>query len=308
MSYYYKSYYYNRYNKQRVNDDNNVRTSTGYNLLGKWRNSNIHTNSGFSYSHIPYSVGYSFTFFFERRQHHYEVINDLIFSQIISIKNIYDKSNLFDFLQLNSLGKLNGVVYEDAKRHLKNHKRYLPQRIEEILPDIHNHNLEVIELERIINDFIASSYISHPYNSIFPYHFTTHINSQSLKIWFDSIQNIREEINITNIKKNIDTEILRSIIRHSGIHNHIFNINSHQIGEGNYKDSAYDIEKIFINLLKNDVILQRLVYLVNKNIILNKDVDEIVNDVNSISESIKMGYYDKKLSCCPKLLKVPGRR
>ncbi|HXS59366.1 MAG TPA: hypothetical protein VN703_00965 [Candidatus Sulfopaludibacter sp.] len=73
-------------------------------------------------------------------------------------------------------------------------------------------------------------------------------------------------------------------------------------------NSAQDFEKIFIALLKDVGILQKLVKLVNYHLTINTDIDIIVNDISSISESIKRGYYDKKLSCCPQLLKLPGCR
>ncbi|HXS59367.1 MAG TPA: hypothetical protein VN703_00970 [Candidatus Sulfopaludibacter sp.] len=72
---------------------------------------------------------------------------------------------------------MNGIVYGDAKIHLKKHKRYLPQKIKEIRPNITKHNLEVNELEKTINDFINSSYFFYPYDPIFPYHFTPHITT-----------------------------------------------------------------------------------------------------------------------------------
>jgi hypothetical protein len=192
LSNYYKSNYYNRYNKQHVNDDNN----------GKRYSRRITFNSNSSSSNIPnYSgLSYGLAFFFDRRQHHYEVINDLIFSQIINLKNSYDKSNLFDFLRLNELGDLNGIVYEDAKIHLEKHRRYLPQKIVEIQQDIPKHNLEVDELDKKINDFIHCNYLSFPSNPIFTYHFIIHIKTQSLKIWFDSIKNIKDRANIVDVR------------------------------------------------------------------------------------------------------------
>ncbi len=60
--------------------------------------------------------------------------------------------------------------------------------------------------------------------------------------------------NIMDIKKNIDIEITNSINTYSGEHTHILNINEHEIGNGIYKNSAQDIEKIFITRLKNDEI------------------------------------------------------
>jgi hypothetical protein len=309
LSYYYKSYYYNKYNKQLVNDDSYDKSDIGYTSIhSKPRNDYLDSYFGISSSYIPYSIGYSLTFFFERRQHHYVVINDLILSPIISIKNNYNRSCLFDYLRLNELGDLNGVVYDDAKIHLKKHRRDLPKEIEDIQQSIKEHNLEVEKLEKMIYNFVKSKYTSRPYNSTFPYHFTIHIQTQSLKIWFDSIANIKFLTNMVDIKKNIDIEIKKSIIGYRGERNHILNINEHEIGNGNYMNSAHDIEKIFTDLLNNDEILEKLAYLVNSNLTLNKNIDIIVNDVSSISESIKKGYYDKKLSCCPQLFKLPRRR
>ncbi len=119
--------------------------------------------------------------FFKRQQHHYKVINDLIFSLIINLKNNYDKSRLFDYLRFNELGNLNEIIYKDAERHLKKHKRYLPQKIKHIQQSIPRHNLEVNELDKTVIDFIDYDYRSFPSNPIFTYHFTIHIKTQSLK-------------------------------------------------------------------------------------------------------------------------------
>ncbi len=63
-----------------------------------------------------------------------------------------------------------------------------------------------------------------------------------------------------------------------------------------------------MNLLKNEIFYKKLVYLLNNNLVLNKDVESIVKDTNDISESFKNGYYNKKLRCCPGLLQFTRHR
>ena len=98
--------------------------------------------------------------------------------------------------------------------------------------------------------------------------------------------------NIKKINENIDIKVRKSFEYTDD--DKILTINGHVIGNGYYFNSGYDIQNCFMNLLKNETILQKLVNITNTNLVLSKDIDIIVKDVDDISRSIKEDYYDKK--------------
>ncbi len=144
-----------------------------------------------------------------------------------------------------------------------------------------------------------------PNNPDFPYRFfPNHVENQSLNIWLNSIRNIEDKTDILQIQGNVYTEFRNQHTTNTDEGDRILIINEYVIGNGDYTNSAYDIEKSFLNLLKNEIICQKLTELVNDNFILNKDVEFIVNNVSDVSESIKNIHYNKRLSCCPTIYKL----
>jgi hypothetical protein len=215
--------YYNKYNKQLVNDDNNgERYSRGNSFNFNSSSGRIHNYSGLSYG---------LSFFFDRRQYHYKIINDSIFSHLINLKNNYDKSNLFGYIRLNELGNLNKIVYEDAMKHLKKHNRDLPQKIKEVQPKIKEHNLKVDELYKLIENFIDNNF-KRDNNSVYRF-FLNNIKIQLKEIWFSSIQDIKDITNIIKINEFIYEKFRESTIEYTD-DDTILNINSHAIGNGDY--------------------------------------------------------------------------
>lgn len=294
----------NKYNKQLVNDDNNDGSNTRHSLiLDKQRYNSFRSNNSSSNIHNYSGLSYGLSFFLDERRKHYKKLNKLIFSELISLKNNgSNQFGLFEYLRLKTC-HLSTYAYKDAVLHLKKHNQDLPELIENVLQGINTHNSKVNELYEIILNHIDEYFLSQSDSPISRISFIPdNIKTQALGIWYDSVKSITNITNIQEISKNIDKQVEKLPTENRADNTELY-INSMIIGKGD-KNSADRIRTSFITLLKNEEILKKLVYLVNRSPSLNKDVDYIVNNVKEISESIKQKYYNEKLSCCPSILKL----
>jgi hypothetical protein len=261
---------------------------------------------------------YSLTFFFEQFKKHYLHLDETVF-RTLAIDNTNNKSKLLNYLKLDVYFPPD-YYYEDALLHMKKDRSDIPGLVDDLRIEIKNYDCQVEKLVKLIDGNILN-YVKRSFRKIDPLKLHSYtdfgndyvrketIKNIVLEIWKRNITSIDIPTDIQTICKKIDDEIRCDIIRfkkdfypfYQLLHN-----STDQIGVGNNEQDMKDIQTIFINdLLKNEKILGKLVYLVNKkNSLENENIFKIRNLCNQYSIRIEKSKYRTKAKCCPDLWRL----
>lgn len=189
---------------------------------------------------------------------------------------------------------------------MEKYYRSLPEETDRLLEDISQHNIEVQQSIAMINDFIDNDSYNVIQNRLLPPTFyNDNIHNISSMVWRDIIQNTNRLTNIPKIKEDIDVLVGRLTIHSKGDNNNVLSIQHQNIGEGNYPNDSSIIKDVFINnVLKNEAILQKLVYIINSKLELESRINNISHHFHNLSNAIEINYYEEKVRCCPTILKA----
>jgi len=248
-------------------------------------------------------------FFIKERRKHYRNLNNEIFkplSQLNLNKKPSYSNSLFDYAKYCIHNVKTSLFYKYSLQHLSEDRPNfsLDLQLDNLKESLENHNEEVESLEKEIPQIIQNKFkIS--YQSLtgrqYPY-IESSINS-ILKNGFEKYYNTSTSDKIVH---NINTYSSKETYKNITCNNGIIRFNGSRIAE-HYSLTENDIEpyiEIMDNLIKDDYISNKLKNLKENKEKLDLQINEIMQEITPLVESIDRELYGTKVKCCPTVLKL----
>lgn len=249
-----------------------------------------------------FSTEYGIAFFSKRREEHYQILNYTVFRALVILDKNIDIFNVYEIQNIELI--IFSTVYENAKRHLKKDNPRLIDEIEKLYEDIKKYNLETTDLNELIDktmkDFFRKSQgvISKNYEIDH-----NKLKTIMLEIWNHGLNDIKKYEDIEDFEKYIK-DIQNHLDKGSNNENKIY-LNNHYIGKGNNTNEINKIFEIIENdILKNNVIIQKIKSIIKNKLVIEQLFREIESACAPISNDIDKKVYSTYRRCCPNVWKV----